>query len=220
MLSVFQMFADAWIIIKRKATCFAARIFRYIQALSRKHKFVFPSHKRIAEKFGCSVASVKRALNRMRDLEWLTWKTNGCASCYYFIKKELIWVDLDSPRINLRSELTSELLLEHSSLPMEENVHKNDVQVASDRKKEPAEGKAIPWPDYVPEFLRIRAMMHFDFSNRHAQKFIESIPEIAVKRAVDDMKTYMYRWGRAIDNPIAFFVKQLKYRSTKTRETT
>lgn len=88
-------FALLWIPLSKSHK----RIFRYLQDLSRRYKFVYPAVPTIAKECECSDRTVERATKLFRDRGWLTAKKMGYSSNVYYLINELIKLDLDDPKI-------------------------------------------------------------------------------------------------------------------------
>jgi len=87
-----EQFEIAWIPLP-KAT---KRVFKYLQNLSKKHKFVFPSLATIAAYADCSIRTVFRSLAIFMKQGWLAKERRGYQSSVYFLTDFLIKLDIGS----------------------------------------------------------------------------------------------------------------------------
>lgn len=85
-----ESFAIAWTPLPKAAK----RVFKYLQTLSKKYKFVFPSINTIAAYADCSIRTVFRSLSIFIKNGWLAKDRRGYQSSVYFLTDFLINLDL------------------------------------------------------------------------------------------------------------------------------
>jgi len=73
------------------------KIFRYLQRLAFEFKNVFPSIPTIAKKSGCSLSTVKRAIQYFKSFGFINVQKVAYQSNYYYMNAALIKIDTRNP---------------------------------------------------------------------------------------------------------------------------
>lgn len=184
------------------------KIFRHLHYLSKKHRNVFPSHTTIAEKCGCTRDTVVKTIKKFQSWGWIVSIKRCYRSSLYFMSDELVFLDLDNPKIFERvietagqnnANLSEGNTIDHSK---NHTIYKTELSVVS--------GTVTSKPETV-QHTQCKETKHMLQSIGILGKDLWCIARYglrAVSLAVEDFKTR--KAPRAIANLAAWLTSRCK----------
>lgn len=109
------------------------RIWRYLQAMAKHCRHVFPSQETIAKKCGCTRRTVCAAIKKFSELGWISAFRRGFQSCVYWVKKALLPVDTLSSETFRKGDFTANCTTNFTLIEKLEESKKNDAVAHSAR---------------------------------------------------------------------------------------
>lgn len=187
------------------------RVFRYLQAMSKKYRSVFPSLEEIADRCLLSTKQVQRAINKFIELGWLAKTKRAYQSCIYWLVDCLVKVNLGCRKFFEKPSFSEENVQQNvhvlGSYKEYDNIQSTSNQVPAE-KAEDNEPASLQIPEPFKQMKRL--------TDQHRNVLASNFSEYELMKALDDITWYRNK-GNTIECLFAFIWSRAKKIAYKMR---
>lgn len=188
-----ESFVASWVVL----TPIQRRIFKYLHYMSREYKYVFPSVPRIAEVCKCGTATVKRAIRKFTELEWLGRVKRSFQSNLYMLLDFLIQMNMEDSNLFARERSADD--------PQNDPVLNTRVKTCSNNSSYDTSTESAGTIDNgMKEKLHLLSKCKLSDSDRMKLATRYTLPQIA--QGIEDAKTYNQVWKNPIRSLMGYLM--------------